>query len=320
MRIMSFDFQDLADPFGVILRREVIAIGGDDRTIQRAMRAGQIVRIRHGAYCLARVWDSLDQVQRHLLRARVTIRASKTDVVLSHVSAVALHGAPTWDLPLDEIHLTRTDRRGGRREANVAQHRGCLSQGDVMEGEGIKVTTPTRTCLDLTTVVSLHQAVPVLDHFLHAQATTKSALRAGAAQMNLWANTLGTGVAIAAADGRRESVGESRTALMLRGSGIPTPIPQYEIHDERGRLVARVDFAWPELGAFLEFDGRVKYERLRRDGEDVVDTVLREKKREELICRLTGWRCIRVTWDDLNTPERTLRWIASVLRGARVHA
>ena len=31
----------------------------------------------------------------------------------------------------------------------------------------------------------------------------------------------------------------------------------------------------------------------------------RERKREEAICRLTGWRCIRITWADLYYPERT---------------
>jgi hypothetical protein len=77
--------------------------------------------------------------------------------------------------------------------------------------------------------------------------------------------------------------------------------------------------AWPELKVFLEFDGKEKYLKFRREGESVVDAVLREKKREERICRLTGWRCIRITWADLYRPAETIADIRSVLAGGPVH-
>ena len=64
-----------------------------------------------------------------------------------------------------------------------------------------------------------------------------------------------------------------------------------------------MDFAWPELGVFLEFDGRVKYERFRRPGETLDEFLLREKARESLVCQITGWTCIRITWADLDRPE-----------------
>ena len=42
-----------------------------------------------------------------------------------------------------------------------------------------------------------------------------------------------------------------------------------------------------------------------REGETATDAVLREKRREEVVCELTGWRCIRIAWDDLYQPEVT---------------
>ncbi|KQW47543.1 hypothetical protein ASC77_13915 [Nocardioides sp. Root1257] len=66
---------------------------------------------------------------------------------------------------------------------------------------------------------------------------------------------------------------------------------------------------------FLEFDGKEKYLRHRRPGESVVDAVLREKRREERICGITGWRCIRITWADLFEPERTAARIRATLAG-----
>ena len=106
--------------------------------------------------------------------------------------------------------------------------------------------------------------------------------------------------------------------MFWRG-GLPRPIAQYEVVDGHGRTVARVDFAWPEFGLFLEFDGKEKYTKYLKEGETAVDAVLREKKREELICGLTGWRCIRLTWGDLHRPNATVSYIRSVLAGGPVH-
>ncbi len=67
---------------------------------------------------------------------------------------------------------------------------------------------------------------------------------------------------------------------------------------------------------WLEFDGREKYVKYLKEGESVVDAVLREKARESMIAELTGWRCIRITWADLQHPERTAARIIAFLRQA----
>jgi len=100
---------------------------------------------------------------------------------------------------------------------------------------------------------------------------------------------------------------------------VPAPVTGYEFFDERGNVLFRVDFAWPELGVFLEFDGKEKYLKYRKKGESVIDAVLREKRREEWICRLTGWRCIRIVWADLYRPEQTVARIRAVLAGGPIH-
>ena len=139
--------------------------------------------------------------------------------------------------------------------------------------------------------------------------------------MSLWSGTLHTDLAIALANPRCESVGESRTSHMFWRQWRPgSPNRDTSSATLLDELLYRVDFAWPELGVFLEFDGKEKYLKYRRPGESVVDAVLREKKREERICRLTGWRCIRITWADLYRPELTVAYINSVLAGGPVHA
>ena len=90
--------------------------------------------------------------------------------------------------------------------------------------------------------------------------------------------------------------------MLLIGLSERPAEPNYKIRDEYGNVLWRVDFAWPELGVFLEFDGKVKYTKFLKKDESVVDAVLAEKKREAQICGLTGWRCIRLTWADLARP------------------
>ena len=311
--------RSIADQDGIFLRREALAVGYTDRALARAIRGRIIHRLRHGAYVFVDHWVELDESGRHLLRAMAVRRTARTDVVLSHTTALIKMGAPVWDLPLDDVHLTRRDRGAGRREAGVAQHSGQLLNGDVCEIDRVAITSATRTAIDLTMVADVEHCLPAIDYLLHIGATDKAALVRRAGLCEVWPRTLATDLTIRLADGRSESVGETRSRLMLWRGGLPAPEPQYDILDERGSVVARVDFAWPEYGVFLEFDGRAKYEKFLKEGEPVVAAVLREKKREEMICRLTGWRCIRIVWADLYRPDATNAYIRSVLAGGPVH-
>ena len=317
---MYDELHSICDKHGIFLRGEAIALGYKDQDLARAVRLNVLHRVRHGSYVFIDLWEPLSTNERHALRAMAALRTARTPLVCSHTTAAVLHRAPIWELPLEDVHVTRRDRRSGRRETGLAQHRGLLLPTDIVDLDGTCVTSPTRTALDLTTMVDVEHCLPVLDHFLHTGQSTKSELRRGAKAMSLWSGTLHTDLAIALANPRCESLGESRTSHMLWRNGVVAPETAYEIHDATGRLLYRLDFAWPELGVFLEFDGKEKYLKYLRPGETVVDAVLREKKREERICRLTGWRCIRITWADLYHPEKTVAYINSVLAGGPVHA
>ena len=132
------------------------------------------------------------------------------------------------------------------------------------------------------------------------------------------ADSLTTDLVLRLARREAESVGETRVRYACWREGLPSPRLQVPILDARGRVVARVDMAWPEYGVFLEFDGLVKYATLLRPGETTSDAVVREKHREDLIRELTGWTCIRVTWADLADPARLAARIrAALLRRAR---
>lgn len=77
-----------------------------------------------------------------------------------------------------------------------------------------------------------------------------------------------------------------------------------------------MDFAWPEHRTIGEFDGRVKYGRLLRPGEDAGEVVFREKVREDLL-RDAGWQVVRWVWADLDRPHVVADRVRRAFRRAR---
>jgi hypothetical protein len=301
-------------PSPVMLRRALLDRGFTDRELARMVRSGELHRLRRGAFADGTTWRDADVAQRHALVARAVLLQARTDVVLGHVSALPEYGAPTWGLPLDVVHVIRKDMRAGRKERGVRQHQGALLDGDVVVRNGVEVTGPDRTPLDITTLAGVEASLVVINHFLHQGLTTPERLEERYAAMRHDPFTLRTDLVLRLADGRVESVGESRTVFMCWRNGVPAPVPQWSVYDGRGQPVARLDFAWPEFKVWLEFDGREKYLKFLNEGESVVDAVLREKQRESMISEMTGWRCVRITWADLQHPERTAARILAFLR------
>jgi hypothetical protein len=80
------------------------------------------------------------------------------------------------------------------------------------------------------------------------------------------------------------------------------------LHDERGRFVGRVDFAWLEDGVVGEADGRLKY----TDG-DAVRVIEAEKERQARLEAL-GLVVVRWGWRDLEgTPPRMIERVREAL-------
>jgi hypothetical protein len=99
-------------------------------------------------------------------------------------------------------------------------------------------------------------------------------------------------------DVRSESAGESVSRVRIHEAGLPAPIPQFEVFDERGRFIARVDFGFPEKRTIGEFDGKAKYGELLKPGQTSREAMIAEKRREDLL-RDLGWQVMRWMWADL---------------------
>lgn len=297
----------------VALRKELLVLGHTDRSLARSVASGLLAKPRRGAYVDGAVWAALTREERYAVRVRAVLRQKCADAVASHVSALPFLNAPTWGLPLELVHTTRKDGRAGRREAGVKQHRGVLAEGDVVAVGDIECASPLRATLEVATMAGVESALVVLNHFLRRGDFTPDQIRARYEEsMEFWPSSLTTDVVLRLGDKRIASVGESRTFYFLWRHHFPAPVPQFEVTD--GPLfLAYLDFAFPDLGIWIEFDGKEKYLKHRRAGESVADAVVREKQRESRIAELTGWRCIRITWADLADPARLAHRIRSVM-------
>lgn len=306
---------ELISPDGLLLRRDVIRCGYHDRHLAQLVKSGHVVRIRQGAYALASVWKALDARGRQLLLAMAVMLQYDDGVALSHASAAQKWEGPTYGLDLSRVHLTHFDG-GGRRSAGIVHHAGGCLLGDISRLDGHWITSPGRTVLDVAALHGVQAGVVLGDDFVHRRLTTVAELRQLVVRMEFWPSTLTHRIVLDLIDGLSESVGETLFRLLCRNMNLPRPELQWEVHAPNGRLVGRSDFVWHDAKTMGEFDGKTKYHRFRRPGESIEDAVLREKRREDEMRELTGYRMIRFVWADLFAADRTADRLRAALKGA----
>jgi hypothetical protein len=301
---------DAVEPLSeLLLRRDAVATGWPDGELSRLVRAGELSRLRRGAYV-----DSVlpaEPAALHRLLVRATMAGLRRPAVVSHQSAAVLHGLPLWDVPLDRVHVTRRPRAWNDSSAVLCCHVAQLRDDEVVEMDGLQVTDPVRTALDLARSLPLEAAVVALDAALHLGALSHELLRGRLFDIAGTPGSRTAARAVTAADGRSESVGESRSRVILYRWKLPPSDLQFEIRSPSGVLVARSDFVWEADRLVGEFDGRIKYGRLLRPGQDAGDAVRDEKRREDAV-RDENWGVVRWVWADLEVPHR---FAARVRRG-----
>ncbi|MEX2557427.1 MAG: type IV toxin-antitoxin system AbiEi family antitoxin domain-containing protein [Actinomycetota bacterium] len=284
--------------YGVFTFEEAIRLGATQRVIARRLAAGRWTRFHRGVYSLSGVPGSWRQ---SLL---VACLAAGAGAGSSHRAA-----APLWRLAgFESGPLEITVPRGRRpRLSHVRVHHLALPAVDLTVVDAIPVTTPVRTLLDLAAVLPTDGVEEALDDALRRGLVTVRRLRwrleelgrrPGVTTMRRLIETRSHPAETP------ESILETRFLRLLRRRGLPEPIAQYRIRDG-GRLVAIVDFAYPERMLAVEVDGYRWHSSRIRWQDDL-------RRRSEL-ARL-GWRVIHVTADDLkHRPEQTVALIARAL-------
>ncbi|WP_244929534.1 hypothetical protein [Nocardioides sp. W7] len=304
----------IAGSQGFFTRQHALRAGFDDREIAAQVRQRQWTRFRRGYYAITPIWDSLDPRERHLVRARAVLDSLGAAVALSHVSAVLAHGVVDWGLDLDRVHVTRLDGGAGRVEGDVVHHEGVCIDGDVVEVDGLLVVRPERCVLEAGSMATPEVALALFDDALRLGLFDHETLIECHQLLQFWPRMRRLHVPVHMADGRSGSVGESRGRWFFRAEGVPAPALQFEVVDETGSLIATCDWGWPGHGLLGEFDGRLKYGRLLAPGQEPGDVVFAEKRREDLVREITGFRMIRIVWSDYDRPRLLGKRVISALR------
>jgi hypothetical protein len=281
----------------IVLRRTLLALGFDDHEVRRAVRAGRLARVRHGAYTSGEVWRAADEEERHRLRG-LAVLETHPEVVLSHISAALHHGLRVWNAPLDQVHVTRTDMLTSRRMGDVVHHVGELPDAEEMPDRCVDVV---RAAVETASLLDVERAVVVLDSLLHLGFATEEQMIAAYEQRSRWPHSRKLQVAVRFARRGSQSVGESRLRWLCYVFGLPAPELQVPITGADGTTYY-VDLAWPGQRVIVEFDGKVKYADPPA-GRTAADVLFREKRREDMLREATGWQVLRVTWWDLEHPQ-----------------
>ena len=251
----------------------------------------------------------------HRLRAIAAADAASR-LVVSHVSAAVLHGLWLHAVDLSTVHLTRPGHGGGRSRPGQKVHSGRLLPSEMVTVQGCWTTSVPRTVVDLARELPFASAVVAIDAALHRSIDTAAEIADCLAATKTLRGHPAARLAIAAADGRSESVGETLTRLMLVKHGLPDPELQPDVYDGSGRFVARPDLAYLEYGVLIEFDGKIKYQRGVIGDADITEVVLQEKRREEALSEL-GWLVVRVSWSDLADPVALISRIRRAMAARR---
>ncbi|KIQ18149.1 hypothetical protein [Rhodococcus sp. MEB064] len=276
-----------------------------DATLRGLVSRGELVRVSRGTYITRQEWAAASADERYRMRVLSTLSRRSSDAVASHESAAVLHRLPILAPDRTRVHISMDGRGGGSTSSTVAEHRVPLTASDIMLVDGLAVTTPARTALDIACTVPFEAALCAVE----------SALRCHRADLpgtlERMGRRRGVGTARRAVDMASpltESIGESWSrALMMRWPEVPAPRLQHVFRDVDGRVVARTDFDWD--GTLVgEFDGMVKY-------EGGASSVVQEKLREDAL-RALGCHVVRWTWADLREPERLRRLLAAAMERA----
>ncbi len=275
--------------------------------LRRRQRAGTLHRVAPGCFVPADVWQQLWPREQHVLLVRAHVPLVDSRCVVSHSSAAAVHGWADLDTLPARIHVTR-DRGRPQLRSLVRIHVAPLAVDDIVEVDGLRVTSPLRTAIDVAHDIPFAGAVAAVDSALHLDMFDKTVLSEAFAR---YAERRGREEArhvLRFSDGRAESAAESLGRIVLCELGAPKPVLQKKLYDGT-RELARVDFFFDGQGVVLETDGFVKYadERYLR-GRDPADVFVNEKRREqELMLSPEVRAVIRAEWRDLRQPARLRR-------------
>jgi hypothetical protein len=160
-----------------------------------------------------------------------------------------------------------------------------------MDLHGLRLTKPVRTIADLLRTLRRPYAKSAADAIAHAGHVTPDEVCTYLKRLKGFPGIVQARELAALIEPLHESGGESWQDLRLVDAGYPRAEPQFRVYDHKGRLIARLDHAFPLHRVGIEYDG-AEFHDHDEDREN-------DEQRREYLRNALGWRIIVNRKDDI---------------------
>jgi hypothetical protein len=292
---------------GIVTRQALLAAGWSASAVDRAVRRGRLHRLAPGVF-------RVDGAPFSRAAARHAALAIAGDgALIAGWSAAELHGfAEDRAGPVEVLvrHGTSVPERGPLLHATRTR---TLVPEDRSEVDGLRVTAPARTLLDLAARRSTDRLGELVAAALREASCTTTDLAAtlAAHPRARGRGRLRAALALLADDGASSRSDVEVGALQaLVDGGLPRPVLAHRVRDTSGAVIAEVDLAYPDQHLAIEIDGYRWHSSPARKRAD-------EERQNRLV--LAGWTVLRFSASEVRSdPGRLVAAVRTALGAADV--
>jgi hypothetical protein len=252
---------------GVVSRAQLLSAGVTARQIEWRLRRKRLHRVHLGVYAVGH------RALSHLGLWMAAVLAAGEGAVLSHWSAASLWRMRPGRGPRSHV----TSPRERRNRPSITFHFSALPPDEITIEQGIPVTTPARTQLDLAPLLPSPTLARMIDAAGTCAGTTLATLcerypgRAGVPKLTK---------IVASSRPMTRSDLEAELLDAMERAGLPRPLVNAVVEG------FEADFAWPQHGVIAELDTYVTH------GSPLAFERDRERDRK---LTAAGWRVVRMT-------------------------
>jgi hypothetical protein len=231
---------------GVVARRQLLALGLNAREIEHRVSRKRLHLVMRGVYAVG--WPELTPKRRWM----AGVLACGEGALLSHRSAAALWeiGSERGVVDVSVMRRAELKRRGLR-----VRGRPSLSAERVTSRDGIPVTTPVQTLIDLSTELAPNRVERAVNEADKRDLVDPETLRA---ELDRYIGEPGVKALRSILDKRTFRLSDSELEIVFRPlameAGLPPPLTKEIVNG------FEVDFFFPDLGLVIETDG-LRYHR-----------------------------------------------------------
>jgi hypothetical protein len=225
--------------------------------------------------------------------------------IIAGRTAAALHGAK-W---VDEYAPVELIGQINHPPPGIIVRRERISGDDVVERDGLPVTTAARTAFDVARYLPRGSAVALLDALARATGVTVDDVSPLPARYRGARGVRRCRASLSLMDSGSQSPKETWLRLLLIDAGLARPTTQIAVLDSDGFAVAYLDMGWEEAMVAAEYDG----DQHRTDRRQYVKDIRRAAMLERM-----GWIVVRVIAED--RPDGVIKRVRQALARRVPHA